>query len=442
MKLIHWIAIMVGVVLMSCYIFPFVLDSFQMANSKMILAAVGIALFALDVFRNRGNNNIDKPILQISLWALSVSFISWLATVINNTHDYTFATYIVSMWVWLGGAYTVTRYIRVAHGSLRVALVVNYLIAVCVMQCMLALIFDNNAAALNWRMHTFTGEAYMGATDEDRLSGIGCALDVAGLRFSAVLIMIAAMVMRSAARNKMKLVFLYLASMLFIVVIGNMISRTTVAGAGLSILYIIVAMVAGRDNQNIARLGLVFTFLVVVSIGISMLLYYTNEKFHDNLRFGFEGFFSLVETGEWRTNSNDILHNMIVWPDNLKTWIIGDGYIENPLDNRLDSFDPYYVGPSFHGYYMGTDIGYCRFIFYFGLVGLSVFSCYFFKVTNILAGRFPYYKWMFYMILVMNFIGWCKVSSDLFMVFAPFLCISTRDEQSDKYSDMALNSHY
>ncbi|MCM1138961.1 MAG: hypothetical protein NC453_10375 [Muribaculum sp.] len=442
MKLIQWIAIMVGVVLMSCYIFPFVLDSFPIANSKMILAAVGVALFAIDVFRNRGNNSIDKPILQISLWALSVSFISWLSIIINNTHDYTYATYIVSMWVWLGGAYTVTRYIRVAHGSLSVALVANYLIAVCVMQCILALIFDNNEEALNWRLHTFTGEAYMGATEEDRLSGIGCALDVAGLRFSAVLIMIVSMVIRSAARNKMKLVFLYLASMLFIVVIGNMISRTTVAGAGLSILYIIVAMVAGRYNHNIARLGLIFTFLAVVSIGISLLLYNTNEKFHDNLRFGFEGFFSLVEKGEWQTRSNDILQNMVVWPDNFKTWIIGDGYIENPLDNRLDSFDPYYVGPTYSGYYMGTDIGYCRFIFYFGLVGLALFCCYFYKVTNILAGRFPYFKWMFYMILAMNFIGWCKVSSDLFMVFAPFLCISARDKQSEGYSDKALSSHY
>lgn len=32
---------------------------------------------------------------------------------------------------------------------------------------------------------------------------------------------------------------------------------------------------------------------------------------------------------------------MVVFPDNLKTWIIGDGYGANP------SYDPYYIGKVF-----------------------------------------------------------------------------------------------
>ena len=41
-------------------------------------------------------------------------------------------------------------------------------------------------------------------------------------------------------------------------------------------------------------------------------------------------------------------------PDNLHTWIIGDGYIVNPKD------DPYYIGEVTKGYYKNTDIGYLR----------------------------------------------------------------------------------
>ena len=117
---------------------------------------------------------------------------------------------------------------------------------------------------------------------------------------------------------------------------------------------------------------------------------------------------------------------MIVFPDNFKTWLIGDGYIENPYRR-----DPYYVGPNYGGYYMGTDIGYLRFIFYFGLIGLVTFISYFFKVARSCAQRFPKYATMFLLVLAINMIVWLKVSTDIFLVFAIFLCISKED--NDEY---------
>ena len=120
---------------------------------------------------------------------------------------------------------------------------------------------------------------------------------------------------------------------------------------------------------------------------------------------------------------------MVFWPDNLKTWIIGDGYINNPLDTSLDTFDPYYVGPSFHGYYKGTDIGYLRYIFYFGITGLLAFSLYLIQVCKICMVRFRAFSLMFFLVLVVNFIEWFKVSTDLFVVFAPFLCISAKENE-------------
>ena len=151
----------------------------------------------------------------------------------------------------------------------------------------------------------------------------------------------------------------------------------------------------------------------------------TNEQFYNNIRFGFEGFFSLAEKGKWETNSNNILKNMVVFPDNFKTWFTGDGYFENPT-----YMDPYYVGPSHGGYYKNTDIGYLRFIFYFGLMGLGMFIMYFFKVANTCAERFPKYAALFWLILAINMIVWFKVSTDIFVVFALFLCISQEDNDA------------
>ena len=64
------------------------------------------------------------------------------------------------------------------------------LIAVCVVQCLIAWIKDVYPPLQTWIDSFVGGEAFMGNTKDTRLSGIGAALDVAGLRFSAVAVMI------------------------------------------------------------------------------------------------------------------------------------------------------------------------------------------------------------------------------------------------------------
>ena len=168
-------------------------------------------------------------------------------------------------------------------------------------------------------------------------------------------------------------------------------------------------------------------------IPIAVIQYNINPAFKENLRFGFEGFFALAETGSWSTGSNDILLNhMIVFPDSVKTWLIGDGYGANP------SGDPYYVGPDYHGFYKGTDIGYLRFLFYFGIFGLVALVSLICYAASVCVRRFPSFKVMFWLILAVNLIVWCKVSTDIFLVFAIFLCISK--DENDAYEMRNENS--
>lgn len=414
-----------GVAVTSCYFFPFILADFPVANSKMILAVIGLVLLGYSLTK-KGNAKIDRDFITLSLWALAVSLIAFVSMTYNHTPDNTFATYFMSMWVWLGGAYATVVLIKSVHGKVSVPLVANYLIAVCVAQCILAIVFDSVPSAREWQTQTFTGEGFMGNTDEDRLHGIGCSLDVAGFRFAAVICMAAFILCRDYNRQSSWESMLYLAAICFITVVGNMISRSTVIGTALALLYIIFVAIAKQENRKLLLQLIFFTFCAAA---ICIYFYNVDTAFRANIRFGFEGFFSLAQTGEWQTNSNNILKNMIVWPDSLKTWIIGDGYINNPADKSLDTFDQYYTGPIFGGYYMGTDIGYLRYIFYFGLSGLIVFALFFVESCKICINRFPAFKWMFIIILAINFIQWFKVSTDLFVVFAPFLCISAKENE-------------
>ena len=413
-----------AVAVTSCYFFPFILASFPMANSKMILAVIGLVLLGVSLTK-KGNAGIDRDFITLSLWALAISLIAFISITINNTPDNTFATYFMSMWVWLGGAYAVVFLIKSIHSGVSVPLIVNYLLTVCILQCVLALIFDNNPTASDWQISTFEGEGYMG-NKEDRMHGIGCALDVAGFRFAAVIIMTAFLLCQKYMKKNFWISLLYIAAICFISVVGNMISRSTVIGTAIALFYILCFGIIKNKNLKLFSQLSIFTVGIVC---ICIYLYNSDAGFRANLRFGFEGFFSLVENGEWETHSNDILKEMVIWPDNLKTWLIGDGYFNNPADNTLDTFDPYYTGEYFGGYYMATDIGYLRYIFYFGLIGLVAFSLFFIKVSDICVHRFKAFKWMFILILAVNFIQWFKVSTDLFVVFAPFLCISAKENE-------------
>jgi hypothetical protein len=133
----------------------------------------------------------------------------------------------------------------------------------------------------------------------------------------------------------------------------------------------------------------------------------------------------LAEKGEWDVSSNDRLMNMYVFPDNAKTWIIGDGYFDGPSNT-----DPYYVGPTMTGFYMWTDVGYLRFIFYFGLIGLAAFMFFFIKCGQVCAYKFRNYALLFWLLVLLNFIIWFKVSTDIFVVFALFLCIPQEDNDA------------
>lgn len=419
----------ISVVLTSFYFFPIETVFLPGMNTKMALAGIGLLILGKRLAQRR-NAGINKDFFVLSLLALGISLISLLTMTINNTPDASFLTYFVSMWVWMGGAYTVVRWLDTAYGYVNVRLVCNQLIAVCVIQCLIAWTKDVYPPLQAWVDSFVGGEAFMGNTKEARLSGIGAALDVAGLRFSAVVVMIG-YILSKAEELSHKQVVTYLISFLIIAIIGNMMSRTTTVGVGLALVYWIYSTNLFSLKQNIKnqKLWLWLGGILCVIIPLFIYLYFTNDTFYKNIRFGFEGFFSLWETGKWQTSSNDILlKHMVVFPDNWVTWLIGDGYAANPADKTLSFFDPYYTGPVYHGYYMGTDIGYLRYIFYFGLVGTFVFSLFMWRSAWACIHRFKNYKMMFLMILLVNYIGWFKVSTDIFLVFAIFLVLSKEDD--------------
>ena len=248
------------------------------------------------------------------------------------------------------------------------------------------------------------------------------------MRFAAMLCIITYLALRSDRENSLARTISYLVSFLIIAYIGNMMGRTTTVGALVSVAYAIwVSLTTKGTSMNVKQYWKVLAIVLMLFLPLVVYKYNTDLQVHERIRFAFEGFFSLAETGEWKVHSNEILKNMYVLPDETKTWMIGDGYLENPLET-----DPYYTGKIWGGFYHGTDVGYLRFIFYFGIFGTLAFVFYMYLVAKVCMERFKEYKVLFLLVLLMNYLVWCKVSSDLFLIFAIFLCLPSETPQSDE----------
>lgn len=423
--MIQFCSVILTLVITSLYFFP--VDIITGINTKMIIAAFGLLVFMVKLAQRK--IFLEKDYLILSLSAVVVSLCGFLSLWYNDTIDLAYSTYIVSMWVWLGGAYFVVELIKFVHGEKTVLLLGHYLIAVCVCQCVLALAIDMNPVVKSFVDSIYAAGSYF--AEHDRLYGIGASLDVAGSRFSAVLVMITFLGTIYGKELKKKWLVFYVISFLIIAVIGNMLSRTTTVGVILSLAYLLyLALRSKGEMEKVSKIRLLKWMFVAIFLGIPMIIYYyrTNPIINENIRFAFEGFFSLVEQGKWEVHSNNMLQNMYVFPDNVKTWIIGDGYFANPITT-----DPYYTGEMRTAYYMGTDVGYLRFIFYFGVLGLVAIIGFFFNATKLCIKRLSRFKYMFVLFLLVNLIVWFKVATDIFLVFALFLCVS-EEKESEEYS--------
>lgn len=421
------VQVLLTLVLTSFFFFPFYPTFLPTVNTKMMLAAMGGILLLMKLARNR-SAQIDKGIFSVSLWAALVSLASLISMVLNNTPDDSYLGYVVSMWVWLAAAYFVVNVIKFTHGTVTVENVCAYLISVGVLQCFLAIAIDTIPAVKMVVDSILDGEGFMGK-NENRLYGLGCALDVAGTRFSTLLVMIAFLLTKAAQKEKGEFyITLLLAAFCIITCIGSVIGRTTVVGVGLSLVYLFYTCYFKRDISEYARIKLTRWVVggMCVSIMVAMGLYNFSQQWQNYFQFGFEGFFSLAENGHWEVRSNNQLAAQFIFPDNIWTWLVGDGRI------APTTIDPYYVGKVWTGFYKGTDVGYSRFLFYFGLMGLITFSLFFVKVCQVCASKIKPYRDMFIIFLLINFIVWLKVSTDIFLVFAPFLCLAASANEDNK----------
>ena len=398
------------ILVVSFYLFPISFTFLPNAvNSKMLVAVFGILAFIFDSSR-KGAMEFAEPTLGALLLAVVFSVWCLFSVTINDSTETTYATYFVSFATWMAGAYGVVAAIRLFYfdEEINLELITRYLAYVCVFQCIMAVLIDNNAGVAGF-VDRIMDQGQDFYKKGHRLYGLGAALDPAGIRFSVVLTLMAHQIASNEeVRTRGWLLASYMFSFAVIMIIGSVISRTTMVGVILGSVYMALSLIRLRKGGFITfrlmRLFVLFFLFLGIIVGVTIFLYKSSETFEEYLRFGFEAFFNWVETGEFHTTSTDTLNNeMWVWPTEFRTWMIGRGTLGVFQNN--------------------TDIGYCNFILYCGLIGLLFYSVYFVFCHLVLNRKFKNFWIPSLLLVAMTFIFWIKVSTDIFFIDALLFCI-------------------
>ena len=420
--------ILIALIATSMFYFPVDFAFLPGTNTKNMLAVAGVAALLLS-FVIRREFVISKDIIILLMLSCLVSVITIISVTFNHTPEEAYTTYLISALIWLFSAYAVCSIIRLVHGRIDFPLLINYLCAICVLQCIAALLIRFNPTVQSF-VDTFFTQGQDMLHEMDRLYGIGASLDVAGTRFACVLATLPVYLYIDQRKISRLHIFILAVCFFFVSAIGSIIARTTMVGTAVGLAYL--GIIFFRDiiygEMSIkGRFSWAWIVVVIVLIPVGIFLYRQSSDMRHLIRFGFEGFFNLVETGHFRTSSSDILINkMYVFPEETKTWFIGDGYFGNSRN------DINYLGDSTKlGFYMGTDVGYLRFIFLFGVPGLIAMTLVMVHATITAANSSPTYKWAYYLALICGLIIWLKVATDVF----PFLALGVALGLTDNLID-------
>ena len=318
------------------------------------------------------NRKVKCRYIKTLFYPVLMSLFTVLSSVVNTITENTFIIfpfqviyllllsyciyYITKRFCKVISFYVITRYFLMT-------LVVQSVIAIVmfVNQPICLFLFDLQGIDLTSRVI----KMYFGV----RLIGLGCFYFGAGAIYGLGLIAIMPFMLK--AKNKQQLIKLILLYV-YIFIVGIFFARTAMIGCVFSIVYLIFCILIPKMCNKVF---LVFRqFIIYLTVfGIALVFIYTSspklqEDYGDIIDFVFEAFINLVENGELSTASSDGLteYHLSIWPQNQKTYYIGD--------MRWTKGDSYYGD---------SDVGYVRLLFYFGVPGVILFLLYQYSIVRI-----------------------------------------------------------
>ncbi|AEF83710.1 putative membrane protein [Treponema primitia ZAS-2] len=367
-KEIKLISKLIIFVLFFLYLYPLKFIFFSGISTRLFIGGIGFILFATKRLTTLPSKIfiVKKEWAVISFLLCFILVISLLTNMINRTSETQFTTYPISMIMIFFAAYFISTILKLNYGCIKFELIANYIVICIFMQMIFAIliiIFPSFRGIVNMLSDESGGIHFIKNDILLRVIGLSSHSFGAGVINSFGLLLISLMIKQYALKwNE----YLYLIFGFFLVsIVGCMMSRTTVVGILLSFFILIhKSLILKFRFTKKFRSGLKSIVFIII-FGTILLFILFNDiimNLETFFRYGFEFLYNLSEKGDLSSASTDQLIDMYkTIPSEIKTWIIGDGYWADPLGD---------------GYYMHTDVGYMRSIFYYGLIGTLIYYAY------------------------------------------------------------------
>jgi hypothetical protein len=351
---------------------------------------------------------INKKWLYVLFFLFLISVVAIFTNIINNTMEMIFVTYSASRLMIIASAYFLAVILRMNYKKITFVLIAKY-ISICVTIQMLIAIAMVIVPSFRSILNILTDElrstnTMISSEGLFRLIGFGSHSFSSGI-VNGFALLIVTILMKEKGKASLEYFFLTV-GFLLISTIGNMMSRSTVVGIFLSIFLFLISF-KSKFKYFIIFAKYVFFLLFLVIILVVQMPKVAKSKLISYFEYGFELFVNYLNKGELSTKSSDETMNMFdTFPSNMKTWIIGDGYFAHPTNPAK--------------YYMNTDVGHARLLFYFGIIGSFCFFIYQFSLVyfanNQTGGNYSqFFAMIILLLLVLNIKG--------FTDFTPFLSI-------------------
>lgn len=397
-----------GVALLFLFIFP-IFPSFSPLPTDRLIELIGLAYFFIGI-KNHYFLISNKYLLKVVGLAIILFLVAFLVQIDNiGGFETALIKSSIDLVLMIFGSYFICSIIKRGFKEFSLIRVLEIIVLTFFIQGVISLVFYFQPALYTSFTSTLNTDVSQNLYErlhlsEVRLMGVGNAFFNGVIRYGINLIILTFLHYNNRSIFSRK-PYLFLTLYVFFIVVGIMTGRTFFVVVLLSIL-VIVFYESRRLDKFIVRV--VFTPFLLLLITIPFYFVFSNyveiERLDRTLNFVFELFISYEETGSLSTNSSEATLNMYVFPDNLKTWFFGDGKFIN----------------SDGSYYMYTDVGYLRYIYYFGLIGTVIYFLIQLKIlsyiTKLVAvdGLTLMFTVLFVWILILNLKGIANL--DLFAI--------------------------
>lgn len=398
------------------YVYPVRFAFFPFVSTRVAIGAMGILLFLINglSYNSKKILSIKKEWLSVAISLMIIVLIAIFVDIVNGTKETYFIKFPLSMIAIFGASYAVAKGVKSVYHEITFEIIARYIVITVVLQMIITILMFIfpiiKESLLKLLAKNYQAEVGIDIDAlQSRIIGFGSQFFAAGVVNCFTLILLAILIKHKGSRNE-KSISLMLGFGL-ISIVGTVLSRTTLIGILISFaifFYKSKIFIIKSSNLKFSIICAALIVLFVVFMPSSIL-----EKIKIATKFGFEMFYNYFEKGELTTKSTNQLFEMYkVHPNSIKTWIIGDGYYKNPLDATL--------------YYMNTDVGYLRLLFYFGIIGTLAYFAYeitLVKLANKINGTtFPLFFFAIaVLILILNLKGMTEMTSlvSLFLFCEP-----------------------